>query len=301
MKVIVFLFIIMVTNAPPTISTADYVRPALKAIDKLLALRNYSSNTRKVYRNWFSVFIRSFPGRKPSSITKDEVMQYLNHFRESDKWSAASQNQLISAIKFFYEQVLKQEREVYNLPRAQKPKILPVVFSEPEILSMIKACENLKHKTILCLAYAGGLRVSEIVQLKIRDVDSKRMVLHIRQAKGMKDRQTMLSEKLLVLLREYYTEYKPKDWLFEGQYGGKYTSRSMQLVLGQIKKKAGVVRKGSIHALRHSFATHLFEGGTDILSIKNLLGHNSLRTTMIYTHVSTKHLSKIQSPLDKLL
>jgi integrase/recombinase XerD len=178
---------------------------------------------------------------------------------------------------------------------------LPVVFDESEVLSIIKVTNNLKHKSILCLAYAGGLRISEIVQLKIKDVDSKRMVITLRQAKGKKDRQIMLAEKLLLMLRAYYKEYKPKDWMFEGQQGGPYSARSIQLILAHAKSKAGVTKKGSIHAMRHSFATHLLEGGTDLVSIKQLLGHNSIRTTMIYTHVSKTHISKIQSPLDKLV
>ncbi len=291
----------MLPSATHALKAQPYLGLALEAIDDLLSLKNYSSNTRKNYRNWFILFLQSFPERKPSGINTDEVMRFLLDFRQSPKWSASSQNQLISAIKFFYEQVLKRPKEVYDLPRAQKPQQAPSVFSVGEIKALLDACENLKHKTMLCLAYAGGLRVSEIVQLKIKDVDSKRMVLHIRQAKGLKDRQTMLSEKLLMLFRQYYSTYKPKEWLFEGQHGGQYSTRSVQLVLESIKKKAGVTRKGSIHALRHSFATHLYEGGTDILSIKELLGHQSLRTTLIYTHVSTKHISQIQSPLDKLL
>ena len=162
------------------------------------------------------------------------------------------------------------------------------------------ASENLKHKTILCLAYSGGLRISEIVNLKIRDIDSKRMVITLRQAKGKKDRQVMLSEKLLIMLRVYFKEYRPKQWLFEGYGGEQYSVRSVSKVMEHAKEKAGIKKKGNIHAMRHSFATHLLEGGTDLLSIKQLLGHNSLRTTTIYTHVSKKHLSKIQSPLDRL-
>ena len=154
---------------------------------------------------------------------------------------------------------------------------------------------------MLCLAYAGGLRVSEVINLKLKDIDSKRMVITLRAAKGKKDRQVMLSEKLLELLREYFKEYKPKVWLFEGQYGGQYSARSVQEVIKQTKQKAGIKKKGSIHALRHSFATHLMEGGTDIISIKELLGHNSLQTTSIYTHVSKKTIGKIQSPLDKIV
>ncbi|MDP9230096.1 MAG: tyrosine-type recombinase/integrase [Bacteroidota bacterium] len=197
--------------------------------------------------------------------------------------------------------MLKRQKEFYDLPRAQKPQQLPSVFAEEEVKQLILATENLKHRSMLCLAYAGGLRVSEIVNVKLTDVDSKRMVITLRQAKGKKDRQVMLSEKLLLLLREYFKEFKPKHWLFEGQSGDQYSTRSVQEVIQQAKKKAGIKKKGSIHALRHSFATHLLEGGTDIVSIKELLGHTSLRTTMIYTHVSKKHLSKIQSPLDKLL
>lgn len=178
--------------------------------------------------------------------------------------------------------------------------MLPTVFDESEILAIIKATDNLKHKTILCLAYAGGLRISEIVNLKINDVDSKRMVITLKQAKGKKDRQVMLSERLLVMMRAYYKVYQPKIWMFEGHAGEQYSPRSISKVMQQCKAKAHVNKKGSIHAMRHSFATHLLEGGTDIISIKELLGHNSLRTTMQYTHVSKKHLSKIQSPLDKL-
>ncbi len=274
---------------------------ALKAYTELLKLKNYSSNTIKNYKDWFIIFLNYFPERKPSTITKYEIMDFLVAYRNSGKWSSTIQNQLINAIKFFYEQLLNQPREVYELPRAKKEWKLPSVFAEEEVKNILTALENLKHKTILCLAYACGLRVSEIVNMKLKDIDSKRMVITVRQGKGKKDRQVMLSEKLLQLMREYFKEYKPKIWLFEGQYGEQYSARSTQEVLQQAKAKAGIKKKGSIHALRHSFATHLLEGGTDLISIKELLGHSSLSTTSIYTHVSKKQLSKIQSPLDKLI
>ncbi|MEI7803104.1 MAG: site-specific integrase [Bacteroidota bacterium] len=273
---------------------------ALEKYIEMLKLKNYSENTISVYRNWFTIFLKNFPDKKPSTISKEEVMELLMRYKNSKVWSATGQNQLISSIKFFYEKVLNRAAETYDLPRAQKPFQLPAIFAEEEIKKIIVATENLKHRTMICLAYAGGLRVSEIVNLKLKDIDSKRMVITLRSAKGMKDRQTLLSVKLLELLRTYAKEYKPKEWLFEGQAGGQYSARSIQEVIQQAKKKAGVTKKGSIHALRHSFATHLLEGGTDLLSIKELLGHNSLRTTNIYLHVSHKHLSKIQSPLDKL-
>ena len=274
---------------------------ALKKYIELLRLKNYSENTISVYRNWFSIFLKNFPDKKPSAITKEEIMELLMRYKNSKAWSATGQNQLVSSIKFFYEKVLNRTVEMYEIPRAQKPFQLPSVFAEEEIKKIILATENLKHRTMICLAYAGGLRVSEIVNLKLKDIDSKRMVITLRQGKGKKDRQVMLSEKLLILFREYFKEYKPVVWLFEGVKNMQYSARSVQEVIQQAKKKAGVNKKGSIHALRHSFATHLLEGGTDLLSIKALLGHNSLRTTMVYTHVSKKHLSKIQSPLDKLL
>lgn len=289
----------MDTSEQITLSQMQHL--ALEAYANQLRLKNYSSNTLKTYSSWFATFLTHFPNRKPSGISKQEIMEFLVSYRNSNHWSATVQNQMINSIKFFYEKVLGQPHAMYDLPRAKKPQQLPTVFSESEVLAIIKACDNLKHRSMLCLAYAGGLRVSEIVNVKLSDVDSRRMVITLRQAKGRKDRQIMLSEKLLILLREYFKEYQPKKWLFEGQSGGQYSTRSVQEVIQQTKSKAGVTKKGSIHALRHSFATHLFEGGTDILSIKELLGHTSLRTTMIYTHVSKKNLSKIQSPLDKLL
>ncbi len=283
-----------------TKSLMSFHETALKAYVEMLRLKNYSINTITVYRNWFIFFLINFPSGKPSLITKNEILDFLVAFRRSNQWSATKQNQLISAIKFFYEKLLNRSREEYELPRAQKPQQLPSVFAESEILAIIKASGNLKHKTILCVAYAGGLRISEIANLKIKDIDSKRMVITLRQAKGKKDRQVMLSEKLLIMLRAYFKEYQPKVWLFEGYGGEQYSVRSISKVMEQCKQKAGVRKKGGIHALRHSFATHLLEGGTDLISIKQLLGHTSLRTTMAYTHVSKKHLSKIQSPLDKL-
>lgn len=275
---------------------------ALQAYVEFLRLKNYSTHTIRNYKNWFMVFLNYFPDRKPSTITKYEIMDFLVTYRKSEKWSSTTQNQLINAIKFFYEKLLNKKREVYDLPRAKKEYKLPAVFSEDELKRIVLATENLKHRSILCLAYSAGLRISEIVNLKIEDVDSSRMVITLRGAKGKKDRQVMLSSTLLDLLRNYFRseKQKPKIWLFEGQYGGQYSTRSIEEVMKYAKKKAGVKKKGSIHAIRHSFATHLLEAGTDIFTIKELLGHNSIRTTGIYAHVSKKHISKVQSPLDKL-
>lgn len=274
---------------------------AFKAYSEKMTLLNYSGNTIKNYKNHFSKFLEYFKDKKPSGITKKEILEYLLAKWNNNKLSESEQNQKINSIKFFYEKVLNRSREVYEIPRPKKPFKLPEVFSENEVRRILDAAGNLKHKCILCLAYAGGLRVSEIINLRIGDIDSDRMIIHIKNSKGKKDRIVMLSKKLLLILRDYYKSYKPKSYLFEGMNGGKYSARSIQALLKNVKSKAGVTKRGSVHTLRHSFATHLFEGGTDILSIKKLLGHNSLRTTMIYTHVSKEHINKIQSPLDKLL
>ncbi|MBP9186668.1 MAG: site-specific integrase [Bacteroidia bacterium] len=274
---------------------------AITAYVELLRLKNYSENTIANYRGNFIAFLSYYKDFKPSEITKAQIMDYLVMMRKKDNWSATHQNQVINAIKYFYERLLRQPRTVYDLPRAKREYKLPTVFAETEIKRIIDSVENIKHKTILCLGYACGLRVSEIVNMKLIDIDSQRMVIQIRQSKGRKDRQVMLSHKLLEMMRAYFLEYEPKFWLFEGQHGEQYTARSIQMVLKAAKLKAGVTKKGSIHALRHSFATHLLEGGTDLMSIKELLGHNSLATTSIYTHVSRKQITNIQSPLDKLI
>ena len=280
----------------------DTHRIALRSYIELLRLKNYSPNTIKTYKNLFITFLNNFPNQKPSSITKFQIMDFMVRQRNKSGWSSTQQNQLINAIKFFYEKLLKYPPEVYDLPRAKREFKLPTVFSEQELKRIILATENLKHRSILCLAYSAGLRISEIVNLKMQDIDRERMVITIRQAKGRKDRQVMLSAALLDLLSIYYAEEKnkPKVYLFEGQYEGQYGKRSIEHIMKAAKRKAGVKKQGSIHAIRHSFATHLMEGGTDIFTIKELLGHSSLKTTAIYAHVSKKHIAKVQSPLDKL-
>ena len=289
-------------NHPVDFPAPDTHRIALNAYIEMMRLKNYSYNTIKSYKNWFLVFLKYFSGRKPSTITKNEIMDFLVAYRKSEKWSSTIQNQMINAIKFFYEKVSKMPREIYDLPRAKREFKLPTVFSEEELKRIILSTPNLKHRAILCLAYSAGLRVSEIVNLKIADIDKSRMVITLRGAKGKKDRQVMLSPVLLELLRLYYREEKekPKVYLFEGQYGGIYSVRSIEEIMKKSKQKAGVKKRGSIHAIRHSFATHLLESGTDIFTIKDLLGHSSISTTTIYAHVSKKHISKVQSPLDKL-
>jgi site-specific recombinase XerD len=181
----------------------------------------------------------------------------------------------------------------------QKKK-LPTVLNEQEVIQIFNVTENIKHKAILMLAYSAGLRLSELVNVKIKDIDSTRMQIRIEQAKGKKDRYSLLSIKLLEVLRKYFKDYKPKQWLFEGINGGMYSPRSIQLIMGESVKKAGITKKVGVHTLRHSFATHLLEGGTDLRYIQSLLGHESSKTTEVYTHITTKGFDQIKSPLDRL-
>jgi len=210
-------------------------------------------------------------------------------------------HQVISGLKFFFEEVLGKPEAIRNITYPKKEKKLPIVLSEDEVTSILKGIDNLKHRAIIFLVYASGLRVGEVVRLKKEDIDSDRMIVHVKQAKGKKDRITLLSKLSLEVLRNYVKKYRPDEWLFPGQDEKKHiTERTVQKVFENAYTKAKVTKDISIHTLRHSFATHLLEGGTDLRYIQELLGHNSSKTTEIYTHVSTKSIGRIQSPLDKL-
>lgn len=273
---------------------------ALSAFRNMLILKAYSMNTIRNYCNEFHHLLRLLDTRSVNDLSKKHIMSYLLWLIEKKGYSELHVHTAVNAIKFYFEKVMKREKEFYDLPRPKKPLKLPAVLAAEEVITLIKKTDNIKHRAILMTGYAAGLRVSEIVQLKLFDIDSKRMMIHLRGAKGKKDRMVPLSSKLLETLRLYYKVYKPKEYLFEGQDGGCYSSRSVQLILSHAKLKAGVKKKGSTHMLRHSYATHLLESGTDIRFIQELLGHNSIKTTFRYTHVSQKSLEKVGSPLDKL-
>ncbi len=273
---------------------------AINTLKKMLVLKGYSSNTIRNYCNEFHHLLRLLGNRSVNDLQKQHVLSYLLWLLEKQGCSETQVHTAVNAIKFYFEKVMKREKEFYDLPRPKKPFKLPEVLAEEEVIEIIKKINNLKHRTMIMAGYAAGMRVSEIVNLKVKDIDSKRMMIHIHSAKGKKDRLVPLSKKLLETLRAYYKEYKPKEFLFEGQSGEAYSTRSAQQILQEAKDKAGISKKGSIHMLRHSYATHLMEGGTDIRIIQELLGHNSIKTTMRYTHVSKKDLGKIESPLDKL-
>ncbi len=266
----------------------------------LLILKGYSANTIRNYCNEFHQLLRLLGKRHVEELIKPQILSYLLWLLEQQGCSETKLHTTVNAIKFYFEKLLGQGVEYYDLPRPKKPLKLPSVLAEEEVLAMIQHLTNLKHRTILMAGYAGGLRVSEIIGLKLVDIDSKRMMIHIHGAKGKKDRMVPLSKVLLESLREYYLAYHPREWIFENPQGGKYSVRSAQQILQDAKFAVGIHKKGSIHMLRHSYATHLMEAGTDIRIIQELLGHNSIKTTMRYTHVSKKDIGRIESPLDKL-
>lgn len=265
-----------------------------------LKLKRYSRSTIKNYLGHFQRFIAAHPGRDPDTITTREIRCYLTKLIEEKNISGSYQNVAINAIKFYYEQVLRQARKAYDLPRAKKEKKLPLVLSPEKVARLIASIDNLKHRTMMALIYSGGLRLSELLNLKPEDIDSQRNLIAIRGGKGKKDRMTLLSGKILTMLRDYYREYRPKEWLFEGPDKGKYHARSVQMIFKRAKEKAKIAKPATVHTLRHSFATHLLEQGTDLRYIQALLGHSSPKTTEIYTHVSNQAIGKIKSPLDNL-
>lgn len=273
---------------------------ALEALRNMLKLMAYSKNTIRNYSNAFHHLLRILGQRPVNTLNKEHILSYLLWLIEKKGYSATHVHTAVNAIKFYFEKVLGGEHTFYDLPRPKKPFKLPSILSEEEVAALIKETDNLKHKAILMSGYAAGLRVSEIVNLKVKDIDSKRMMMHLQGAKGKKDRMVPLASKLLIVYREYFKEYKPREFLFEGQNGGQYSIRSVQEILHATKGKAGITKKGSTHMLRHSYATHLLEKGTDIRIIQELLGHNNIKTTEIYTHVSKTALQKVGRPLDNL-
>ena len=276
---------------------------ALQRFIEMLKLKSYSNSTISTYRNEFLQLLQLLRNKPVDELSAGDIKRYLVYSMNTLGISEHTAHSRINALKFYFEQVLHREKFFWEIPRPKKRTQLPKIFSQDEVAAIIKSISNKKHKTMLMLAYSAGLRVSEVVHLKTYHIDSNRMSIFIEGAKGKKDRMVSLSPVLLVMLRDYAKQYRPdkKGWLFEGQEkGSPYSARSLQEVLQQAKVKAGIVRPGSMHSLRHSFATHLVEKGTDVTMIQKLLGHNDLKTTMIYLHTSNKDLLKIISPLDSL-
>lgn len=254
--------------------------------------RNYSKNTIDNYASCISKFFADSPKDHPSKINEKDIKAYLGKFTEVN-----TQRNYHSAIKKFYLICMRQKDKFKYIPYAQKNNKLPIVLSVDEIQRMFNVCENTKHKVILALLYSCGFRVSELVNLKWEHLDRSRNIINIIQAKGKKDRQVGLPEHILALLEKYWNEYKPKEYVLNGQFGLQYSDRSINEVVKQLSEKAGINKRVHAHLIRHCYATHLVENGTDINLIQRLLGHGSVKTTSIYLHISHNHISKIQSPL----
>jgi len=268
-------------------------------IEKLQEMR-YSPHTIQTYTSLFEEFINFYHRFDISRIDEHQIIAFLRHLVTERKVSISYQNQSINAIKFYYERVLGSQRKIYLVDRPRTEKTLPIVLSPEEVQLILTAPTNLKHRAILTTIYSAGLRVSEVIALKKNDIDSKRMQIRVCQAKGKKDRYTLLSPKTLELLRRYVLQYKPKEYLFEGPSNQPYSDRSIQSILKSALQTAQIEKRVTVHTLRHSFATHLLENGTDLRYIQSLLGHESSRTTEIYTHITTKGFDQIKSPLDNL-
>ena len=265
-----------------------------------MELRHLSRRTQDCYLLCMRNYTRYF-GVSPEGLGEEEIKTYLYHLIEAKQASQATVSQSYSALKFFYETTLKRDWISYRIPRAKQSKPLPAVLSPGEVQAIVSAVRNLKHRAILMTIYSGGLRINEAVHLKVTDIDSSRMVIRVRHGKGKKDRYTLLAQRTLEELRHYWKQSQPVDWLFPGK------DRSVPLSVSSVQKafKEALIRTGikkavSVHTLRHSFATHLLENGTDLYHIQRLLGHASPKTTTVYLHLSRRDLGQIANPLDSI-
>ena len=269
-------------------------------LEEELRLRGYSEVTRRIYVRAVRKFVE-FHGRSPQRLGAEEIRSYLLHLTAEKQWSRSGVDQAICALKFFYTQVLDRPFEVSKVHYPKRKKKLPVFLSEEEVLRLLSSTSNLKHQALLMTLYASGLRLSEALGLQPADIDSSMMRIHVREGKGGKERYTVLSARLLETLRSYFRQYRPQRWLFCGETQGEpMSSRTAQKIVATAARQAGLAKRVSPHVLRHSFATHLLERGTSLVYIQALLGHQSLKSTVIYTHVSQPALSKVPSPLDSL-
>lgn len=277
----------------------EYVLP--KGYLELLEQKRYSPSTVKTYRAYFSDFMEYHKGRNIDRLKVADINRYILYLVNEKKISVSQQNMRINAIKFYYEQVRGGKRQYYGgITRAKEYKSLPEVLSRNEVRRILSCLANRKHRCMISLIYSAGLRRSELLNLTPQDIMSERMLIRI-MGKGKKCRYSLLSEKVLCELREYFKEYRPQKWLFEGDTpGGKYSASALVKVLKEAADRAGIKHRVHVHMLRHSFATHLLEQGTDLRTIQELLGHNDIKTTSIYLHVTNAHKSSIPNPLDSL-
>jgi site-specific recombinase XerD len=285
-------------NIKPKIQYANYLTDMIQQ----LRIENKSKETIKLYKNNLIRLFDFFYDKKIESLDIEDLRHYILTLKDEKNISASMQSSITNAFKYFCRKILNKNYDWKRIPYPKKPKQLPKVMSEKEIKKFFSVIDNLKYKIIFQLIYSAGLRISEAARVKLEHFDFNRKVFMIRNAKGQKDRETLISDNLLNELKIYYNKFKPVSWLF---YSGKkkykhITKRSIQKMFNKYKEKANLKSIFTTHSLRHSFATHLLEGGTDIRYIQDLLGHKNIKTTQIYTHVSKKSIEKIKSPFDNL-
>jgi site-specific recombinase XerD len=295
--------LVRLAQALASVTGISVDNPERLALVRRLELKGYSKHTIRTYQNAFSLFLdHLYPG-KVSEVSKLQIEDYLLHLAKEKGYSASAIHTQINAIKFYLEEVLQKDKVYYDLPRPKKPLQLPKVLGEKEICRLFNAIPHLKHKAILFTAYSAGLRVSELVGLRWKHLDRDRGQILVEQAKGKKDRYVTFSPVLEDILIAYYRscKIKPLEYVFEGHVPGQpYSTRSAQAIFHRAKELAGIKKEVSFHCLRHSFATHLLEKGTDVRYIQDLLGHFNIKTTTRYLHVARERLVMIQSPLDQL-
>jgi len=269
--------------------------------ERFLRSKRFAESTIKSYIAAIQIFLAYYKERPLTEITNQDVIAFNNDYILAKRLSGSFQNQMVNSIKKFFLIVANKRIDLEAIHRPRREQKLPHVISKEEVKKILEAPRNIKHRAMLSLIYACGLRRSELLNLKPKHIDSNRKLLIIEQSKGNKDRMAPLSDKIIELLREYYKAYRPKEWMFEGQVAGNpYSAKSLENVLKQSLVKARITKPVTLHWLRHSFATHLLENGTDLRYIQVILGHKSSKTTEIYTHVSTNNLQNIRSPFDDL-
>lgn len=275
-------------------------RNLIQKFENRLKAQRFSPNTISNYSSALKMALREMKKTGENALPLELVERYINYKITEHNISPSYQRNIIAALIKYHDLVLEECLPAEYLYPKRKQSKIPEVLSQQEVKRLFSVISNIKHKAILQTIYSGGLRMSEVLNLKVNDIDSDRMTIKIRQSKGAKDREVMLAEKLLALLRIYVIEFKPSEYLFEGQKGGKYSSRSVQQIIKKGLQKANIKKNATAHTLRHSFATHLLESGTDLRYIQEFLGHKSIQTTEIYTHVTSVGKSNVKSPLDTL-
>lgn len=278
----------------------NYNSIAYQLMVEQLDLKAYSDNTKRIYLAEFAHLLRLLKHYPVDELSTEKMKDYFLYCVNNEGMGERKINGKINAIKFYFEHVLNRKHMFFDIPRPKKPTTLPKMLSKAEVKKLFSNVTNVKHSIALKLCYGMGLRVSEVVRIKIEDIDSSRMVVLIAGAKGKKDRYVPLPESLLPQLTVYYSLFHPKEYLFEGQYGGPYSKGSVQTIFKRAMRKSRIYKKIGVHGLRHSYATHLLESGADMHFIQELLGHNSIKTTQIYTKVTPRSLANIGSPLDSL-